>query len=52
MHRTQISLREEQYRRLLEASRSLGTSLAELIRRSVDEYLERNRYLYGEGEGE
>ncbi|MFQ5739237.1 MAG: ribbon-helix-helix protein, CopG family [Acidobacteriota bacterium] len=39
MHRTQVSLREDQYRQLLETSRRLGISLAELIRRLADEYL-------------
>ena len=35
-HRTQITLTDEQYARLREASRRSGLSLAELVRRSVE----------------
>jgi hypothetical protein len=36
-HRTQIMLTDEQYERLRRESRETGLSLAELIRRKVDE---------------
>jgi hypothetical protein len=35
-HRTQITLTDEQYRRLLQESERTGVSLAELIRRAVE----------------
>lgn len=35
-HRTQITLSDEQYKRLLDESRRSGLALAELIRRAVD----------------
>ena len=38
MHRTQISLEQEQYRRLGAEARRKGISLSALIRRLVDEY--------------
>ena len=41
MIRTQIQLGEEQSRRLHEVARGSGISVAEVIRRSVDAYLER-----------
>ena len=41
MIRTQIQLTEEQSARLREAARRSGVSTAEVIRRSVDRYLER-----------
>jgi predicted transcriptional regulator len=41
MIRTQIQLAEEQSRRLHEVARCSGVSVAEVIRRSVDMYLER-----------
>lgn len=40
MIRTQIQLTEEQSVRLRQAARSSGVSTAEVIRRSVDRYLE------------
>ena len=36
-HRTQITLEDEQYERLIELSRETGLGLAELIRQAVDE---------------
>ncbi len=42
MHRTQISLEPEQYRRLGEEARRQGVSLAALIRRLVDEHFARS----------
>lgn len=39
MHRTQISLREDQYEALLRVSRNQSISLSELIRRIADHYL-------------
>ncbi|MCZ0954800.1 MAG: ribbon-helix-helix protein, CopG family [Rhodospirillaceae bacterium] len=38
MHRTQISLEQEQYRRLGAEARRKGISLSALIRRLVDDY--------------
>ena len=38
MHRTQISLKQEQYRRLHAEARSKGISLAALIRHLVDDH--------------
>jgi hypothetical protein len=38
MHRTQISLQEIQYERLLHEAQRLGISLSELIRRLADDY--------------
>ena len=38
MHRTQISLEHEQYRRLGDEARRRGISLSALIRRLVDEH--------------
>lgn len=35
-HRTQITLEDEQYARLLAESRASGLGLAELVRRAVD----------------
>lgn len=43
MHRTQISLEPEQYRRLGEEARLRGISLAALIRNLIDEHLGRQR---------
>ena len=40
MIRTQIQLTEEQARRLRDEARQSGQSVAELIRQSVDRYLE------------
>lgn len=40
MHRTQISLTDAQYDRLREESARTGRSLAELIRRALDEHYE------------
>ena len=40
MHRTQISLREEQYVILQHEAQRLGISLSELIRRIVQDYFE------------
>lgn len=37
MHRTQITLTDDQYERLRSESASSGRSLAELIRRALDE---------------
>lgn len=59
MHRTQISLEPEQYRRLGDEARQRGISLAALIRGLVDEHLGRNQQpaedplegLIGIGEG-
>ena len=42
MIRTQIQLTEEQARRLRDEARQSGQSVAELIRQSVDRYLEHN----------
>jgi negative regulator of replication initiation len=42
MHRTQIYLQDELYERLKLKSRSLGVSLSELIRRSLEREVERN----------
>jgi hypothetical protein len=35
-HRTQITLNDEQYERLLQESRRTGLALAELVRRAID----------------
>lgn len=35
-HRTQITLEDSQYARLLEESRKSGLSLSELVRRAID----------------
>ncbi|RPF19668.1 ribbon-helix-helix protein, CopG family [Myceligenerans xiligouense] len=35
-HRTQITLEDEQYERLLAESRASGLGLAELVRRAID----------------
>jgi hypothetical protein len=35
-HRTQITLNDEQYERLLQESRRSGLALAELVRRAID----------------
>ena len=43
MIRTQIQLTEEQARLLHDEARRSGKSVAEIIRRSVDGYLERER---------
>jgi 23S rRNA U2552 (ribose-2'-O)-methylase RlmE/FtsJ len=40
MHRTQITLTDAQYARLREESARSGRSLAELIRRALDEHYE------------
>ena len=42
MHRTQISLEPEQYRRLGDEARRRGVSLAALIRSLIDEHLGRD----------
>ena len=42
MHRTQISLEPEQYRRLGDEARQRSISLAALIRGLIDEHLDRN----------
>ena len=39
MHRTQISLRDEQYKALVRVSRHRKVSLSELIRRIADRFL-------------
>lgn len=43
MHRTQISLEPEQYRRLGDEARRRGISLAALIRDLIDNHLGRSR---------
>jgi len=43
MHRTQISLEPEQYRRLGDEARRRGISLAALIRGLIDEHLDRGQ---------
>ncbi|MCG6939823.1 MAG: ribbon-helix-helix domain-containing protein [Thiohalocapsa sp.] len=43
MHRTQISLEPEQYRRLGDEARRRGISLAALIRGLIDEHLDRSQ---------
>ncbi len=43
MHRTQISLEPEQYRRLSDEARRRGMSLAALLRSLVDEHLGRSQ---------
>jgi hypothetical protein len=40
MHRTQITLTDEQYIRLREESTRSGNSLAELVRRALDSHYE------------
>ena len=45
-HRTQITLTDEQYQRLLAESRSSGLALAELVRRAI----ERNYATRGSGD--
>jgi hypothetical protein len=47
MIRTQIQLTEEQSLRLRQAARRSGVSTAEVIRRSVDRYLEQDAALPG-----
>lgn len=42
MHRTQISLEPEQYRRLGDEARQRSISLAALIRGLIDEHLDRS----------
>jgi hypothetical protein len=44
-HRTQITLTDEQYERLCRESRQTGASLAELVRRALDQ-------AYGPGDRE
>ena len=41
MHRTQISLEESQYERLMQEARQLGISLSELLRRMIDTRFEK-----------
>lgn len=41
MHRTQISLKEDQYASLRQEARLRGISLSELIRQLADEFLEK-----------
>jgi hypothetical protein len=41
MHRTQISLEEGQYKRLMQEARQLGISLSELLRRMIDSQFEK-----------
>jgi hypothetical protein len=36
-HRTQITLTDEQYERLIEESKRSGAALAELVRRAIDQ---------------
>jgi hypothetical protein len=43
MHRTQVSLEPEQYRRLGDEARRRGISLAALIRGLIDEHLDRDQ---------
>jgi hypothetical protein len=43
MHRTQVSLEPEQYRRLGDEARRRGISLAALIRGLIDEHLDRGQ---------
>lgn len=40
MHRTQVTLTDAQYLRLRDESASSGRSLAELVRRALDEHYE------------
>jgi hypothetical protein len=40
MHRTQISLEQDQYEKLLSESQRLGISLSEAIRRLIDAHFE------------
>jgi hypothetical protein len=42
MHRTQISLEPEQHRQLGDEARRRGMSLAALIRRLIDQHLDRD----------
>lgn len=42
MHRTQIYLHDELYEKLRIRSRSLGVSLSELIRRSLEKGIDKN----------
>ena len=37
-HRTQITLTDEQYARLIEESNRSGVALAELVRRAIDQF--------------
>jgi hypothetical protein len=41
IHRTQISLEESQYERLMQEARQLGISLSELLRRMIDTRFEK-----------
>jgi len=50
MVRTQIQLTEEQYRRLKGWAARLGVSLAEVVRRCVDERLSADKSLWGRKE--
>jgi len=43
MHRTQVSLTEEQVRRLKEEAARRGVSMAEIIRQALEEHLARGR---------
>lgn len=43
MHRTQISLKEDQYENLVQEANRLNISLSELIRRLADEYLQKQQ---------
>jgi metal-responsive CopG/Arc/MetJ family transcriptional regulator len=40
MHRTQISLKDDQYANLMQEAQRRGISLSELIRRLADEFLD------------
>lgn len=43
MHRTQISLTDEQIRRLKEEAARRGVSMAQIIRQAIEEHLARGR---------
>lgn len=50
MHRTQIQLEEWQYEALVREAESAGTSLAQLVRTAVSQYLEGQRRAPGSRE--
>lgn len=51
MIRTQIQLTEVQSRKIREAARQSGVSTAEIIRRSIDRYLDQDAALTSASEG-